>query len=162
MSKVVFAGTGHRPNKLGGYADPLPRGLARQFLEECRPDEVISGMALGWDTCIALAARDLGIPYVAAIPFEGQEHKWPEQSRRVYGAIRKGAAREIVISSAGYSAEAMQKRNEWMVDNCTLLIALWDGSDGGTANCVRYAERAGRLTINLWGRYREYVRLARR
>jgi uncharacterized phage-like protein YoqJ len=33
----------------------------------------------------------------------------------------------------------LQKRNEWMVDHCDLLIAVWDGSEGGTANCVRYA-----------------------
>lgn len=34
----------------------------------------------------------------------------------------------------------MQKRNEWMVDNCDILIAVWDKSPGGTKNCVDYAE----------------------
>jgi hypothetical protein len=28
--------------------------------------------------------------------------------------------------------------------------ALWDGSDGGTGECVQYAERVGRLWVNLW------------
>jgi uncharacterized phage-like protein YoqJ len=35
----------------------------------------------------------------------------------------------------------MQVRNEWMVDHCNDLLAVWDGSDGGTGNCVRYAQR---------------------
>ena len=34
----------------------------------------------------------------------------------------------------------MQERNEWMVNNCDVLIAVWDGTSGGTANCVKYAE----------------------
>ena len=28
--------------------------------------------------------------------------------------------------------------------------ALWDGSDGGTGACVKYAERVGRIWVNLW------------
>ncbi len=35
----------------------------------------------------------------------------------------------------------MQKRNEWMVDNCDMLVAVWDGTDGGTYNCIDYAKR---------------------
>jgi uncharacterized phage-like protein YoqJ len=34
----------------------------------------------------------------------------------------------------------MQIRNEWMVDRCDKLIAVWDGSKGGTGNCVDYAK----------------------
>ncbi len=30
-----------------------------------------------------------------------------------------------------------------MVNNCDMLIAVWDGSDGGTANCVKYAQSKG-------------------
>ena len=47
------------------------------YLERARPDAVISGMALGWDQAVARATADLGIPWVAAITFEGQESKWP-------------------------------------------------------------------------------------
>jgi len=35
-------------------------------------------------------------------------------------------------------------RSEWMVQNCDLLVAYWDGSDGGTGNCVKYAKSVGR------------------
>lgn len=40
----------------------------------------------------------------------------------------------------GYAPAKMQIRNEYMVENCDLLIAVWDKSDGGTANCVKYAK----------------------
>ena len=30
-----------------------------------------------------------------------------------------------------------------MVDNSDVLIACWNGTSGGTANCVKYAEKTG-------------------
>jgi hypothetical protein len=44
----------------------------------------------------------------------------------------------------------MQIRNEWMVDHCTHVAALWDGSPGGTGNCIRYVRKIGRPFDNLW------------
>jgi uncharacterized phage-like protein YoqJ len=41
----------------------------------------------------------------------------------------------------------MQKRNEYMVDNSDIVIAVWDGSKGGTYNCVKYAEKLGKKII---------------
>jgi len=38
----------------------------------------------------------------------------------------------------------MQKRNEYMVDNADIVIAVWDGTKGGTCNCVRYAKKLGK------------------
>ena len=43
----------------------------------------------------------------------------------------------------GYAAWKMQKRNQFMVDHSNLLIAVWDGSSGGTSNCVAYAKKIG-------------------
>ena len=36
-----------------------------------------------------------------------------------------------------------------MMDDCTVVCSLWDGSPGGTSNCVEYAERGGRQRINI-------------
>jgi uncharacterized phage-like protein YoqJ len=41
----------------------------------------------------------------------------------------------------------MQDRNIWMVDHCDALIAVWDGTSGGTANCVRYAQKVGKPIV---------------
>jgi predicted Rossmann fold nucleotide-binding protein DprA/Smf involved in DNA uptake len=148
------AATGHRPDKLGGYgpavAARLRRGATR-FLEGRRnTTEAVGGMALGWDTAWALAALDVGVPLVAALPFKGQESRWPVESQRLYHWILERAAEVVIVCPGGYSPDKMQRRNEWMVDRCDELAALWDGSAGGTANCVAYADQVGRPVVNLW------------
>ncbi len=155
MPPSILAATGHRPDKLGGYtaraADRLEQ-VALNYLRLNRPDRVISGMALGWDQAWASAAICLDLPFDAAVPFDGQERAWPAESRARYRTLLALADRVVVVCPGGYAASKMQMRNEWMVDNCTALVALWDGSPGGTANCVRYAE--GRVPVfNLYESY---------
>ena len=52
-----------------------------------------------------------------------------------------------IVSPGEYAAFKMQVRNEWMVDQLNpatdLLLAAWDGSPGGTGNCVKYATGKG-------------------
>ena len=43
-----------------------------------------------------------------------------------------------MVSNGPYTSAAMQVRNEWMADHCDVLLALWNGTPGGTANCLRY------------------------
>ena len=35
----------------------------------------------------------------------------------------------------------MQLRNIWMVDRSQYIIGVWDGTEGGTANCIEYAKK---------------------
>ncbi len=49
------------------------------------------------------------------------------------------------------SIEAYQRRNEFMVDASDALAAFFDGSPGGTANCVRYARSVGRRVVIMGG-----------
>lgn len=149
---LILAATGHRPPKLGGYGEQTFCKLvvfARTYLEAAKPDEVISGMAIGWDTAWAQAAVDLTIPFTAAVPFRGQARIWPPSTQDKYFALLKKAKHVEVISAQPNDA-AFQARNEWMVDNCHKLVALWDGTSGGTANCVAYARQVQRETENLW------------
>lgn len=149
---LIIAATGHRPNKLGGYgADAATklRAIARAHLQEKAPDSVIIGMALGWDQAVGWAAIELGIYAHAAIPFAGQEKAWPIESQAAYWALLERCASRTVVFPGGYCAYAMQLRNEWMVDRCNRLMAMWDGSPGGTANCVKYAIKRGVAIDNL-------------
>lgn len=146
---MIIAFTGHRPNKLGGYKIPNPtyNKVCQEIdkaLKELKPEKVISGMALGIDQWAAAVAYKLHIPFIAAIPFEGQEKAWPEESQKAFRLLRRLACEEVIVSEGGYSASKMQVRNEWMVDHCDLLIAVWDGTEGGTGNCVKYAESIDR------------------
>ena len=149
--------TGHRPEKIGGY-NPMNevrvalRKAMRTKLIELAPEEAVSGMALGIDQDFVSVCIDLGIPFVAAVPFLGQESEWPLESQRIYFQLLDRAIRIETICEPGYAPWKMQKRNEWMVDYIGedgRVIAVWDGSPGGTGNCVRYAEKVGRKIVRI-------------
>lgn len=146
---MIAAFTGHRPDKLGGYKLPNPTYLyvcqeLDKALRQLDPKQVITGMALGVDQWAAHIAYKLGIPFIAAVPFEGQEKAWPAPSQKAFHHLLKLACEKVIVSPGGYSSAKMQIRNEWMVDHCDILIAVWDGSKGGTGNCVQYAQSIGK------------------
>ena len=150
---MIVAGTGHRPNKLGGYTRDVRTRLlntAIKSLEHLQPTKLISGMALGWDQALARACVELNIPFIAAVPFAGQETVWPAASQREYHELCEAASDLIIVSPGGYSAAKMQIRNEWMVDHCDRVLALWDGSSGGTRNCIGYAKTVNKPISNAW------------
>ena len=151
---MTIAVTGHRPKKLWGYdmedlryiklREKLEMILIEKFKET---DQItaVSGMAIGVDTlfaeaCLALKRRGYNIRLIAAVPFTGQETKWPESSQNLYHELLAKASEIVVVSEGGYEPYKMQKRNEYMVDMSDELIAVWSGEAGGTANCIRYAQ----------------------
>lgn len=155
---MVVAGTGHRPDRLGGYADTVHRRLvtvaSRWIMEQDKPLRIISGMALGWDQALAQAAFDLRIPFDAYVPFRGQEAKWPKYAVQRYKFLLDKAKEVKYISSPGYSGLKMHLRNEAMVDACNVVLALWNGKpEGGTYSCIEYAKTKDKPIINLWDRY---------
>lgn len=156
---MIIAGTGHRPEKLGGYSPRLLPALGKLAMNELRyqkPDMVISGMALGWDTALAMAAIQLKIPLLAAIAFEGVESKWRFEDQQRFFDILTCADDIIVVTPGPYAAWKLHARNKWMVDECDLLLALWDGQHtGGTAACIQYAREVRKNhpelhIVNLW------------
>ena len=157
---MILAGTGHRPDKLGGNSSKAFYRLcqfAHQELQQQKPDEVITGMALGWDMALADACRDLSIPFTVAVPFNGQELHWSKIDQKLYWNLLAYAVKIVYTdenkrkpSPPGYAVWKFQKRNEWMVDHCNRVIALWDGTSGGTANCVNYAKKIHKPVINVW------------
>lgn len=155
---MILAVTGHRPDKLGGYGPAAQYNLllfALDYLREAAPNEVITGMALGWDLAVADAAAELAIPFTAAVPFTEQERPWtPDQQVRYRDLLRR-AARVHYPDPGPYALWKYQARNVWMVDSCDRLGALWNGTSGGTKNCVEYAARVGRPVDQLWPRWRQ-------
>lgn len=149
---MIIAFTGHRPQKLDHDYDgtsPLSMKIRGRIIKELaahgyksgKIDHTIVGMALGIDMLAAQISLDLGIPFVAAIPFVGQHLKWPLKSRERYKYLLSKAVEIVNVSGDDkYKPQYMQLRNIWMVDKCTKLFAIWDGSTGGTFNCVQYAK----------------------
>lgn len=143
---MIVAFTGHRPERLGSKQLRAENAI-RKFLEETKPDKVISGMAQGVDTLAFEHAFELGIPTIAAVPWTGHGMKWPQEHRDAYLALLEEAAEiHVICDVEDYRPWVYQKRDEWMVDNCDLLVAVWDGvKKGGTYNTIKYAERVGRV-----------------
>lgn len=152
---MIVAFTGHRPDKFiknkwdtydtcGSSVKTEIRKIL-QKLQQCYPNiEVISGMALGVDMWAAIETLSLKIPLIAAIPFKGQESVWNDRHKNQYNAILEVAKEVIIVTPGGYEVWKMQKRNQYMVDRCDLLIAIWNGDKGGTKNCVDYAIKVNR------------------
>lgn len=155
MSDVTASVTGHRPQSLGREWDhngPISTLVVESFVEAYRDFGVGSvwvGGALGVDTLAAWAAFQIGLPYYVAVPFEGQDARWPSSARARYRDMLWSAAAVVTVSPGGYNARKMQTRNEFMVNSAHFVLAWWDHSNGGTGNCVRYAHRRGVEVINL-------------
>jgi uncharacterized phage-like protein YoqJ len=141
--------TGHRPPAIGGYKTPNPiydtivYGLAEAF-NTFKPSYVLTGMSLGVDQWAAEICLNMDIPFVAVIPFEGQDKMWPPHSQSKYHWLLQKAVQKIVVSQGAFEPWKMQKRNEYLINNCHQVIAVWNGTPGGTSNCLAYAIKVGK------------------
>lgn len=172
---MIICTAGHRPDKLGGYSEATSvktLNVARQAIVELKPTKVISGMALGWDTALAVAALEASIPLIAAVPHRGFDGKWFPTSQKLYKEILEIAEEVVYVDELEgkaalpyqvanrfmkprvYSPIKMQTRNMYMVDKSDVVAALWDGSTGGTFNCLKYAEKVGRPVSNYWAHFK--------
>lgn len=166
MWKVIYIRkatcfTGHRPNKLNGYNPKDNREMLYKLrdiiidhIENKNVDTFITGMALGidmWAARIVLKLKEKypHIKLTAAIPCSKQYSKWKLQSQQEWVAIVRRCDTVHYVSDEPYTAWCMQKRNEWMVDNSNYVIAVWDGTKGGTGNCVNYAVKQGKEITKL-------------
>ena len=142
--------TGHRPGKLpdswGCRYDQLRRALREAILSAQKNgfDTFLSGMALGVDTWAAeevLALKAAGVPVrlIAARPCPGQDSRWTQADRVRY---RRNLAQADAVYTACdiYTPYCMGARNLWMVEHARRLIAVFDGTPGGTAHTIRLAE----------------------
>lgn len=143
--------TGPRPDKLGWeyhMSGPYSQALIWRFkliLGHYKPVLGISGGALGVDLIFAFACLEMGIKVLLAIPFEGHGDTWAQESVAYYKLIAENPLTTTYVVTAGpYANWKYQVRNEWMVDKLKTgdyATVVWDGSPGGTANCVKYLEQ---------------------
>lgn len=54
------------------------------------------------------------------------------------------------IYTQEYKPYLMQARNKYMVDYVDILIGVWNGSRGGTANCIEYADKIGKPVLIIY------------
>lgn len=141
MNKIetIVAITGHRPGKLKGVNMRLLREKLANAIVNLEPTTMISGMALGSDMLWAELAIDYKIPLIAALPCYDQDKYWSAVDKYRYYQILENEQLVTTkyVSKCEYDNTCMQRRNEWMVMNSNILIACWNGSAGGTGNCMK-------------------------
>ena len=149
--------TGYRPAKLPfGYDEECP--LALDFRKRLRETieililqgyrHFISGGAQGMDIMAAETVLDLQKRYPdvtleMAIPFEGQAGRWPESYRARWRRCVESAD-VVTVLSHEYTKSCLFARNRYLVTQADLLLACYDGKEGGTKHTVEYAQCSGR------------------
>lgn len=105
-------------------------------------DTFLIGMAIGFDTlCFQILEKireQKNIKIIACIPCEEQDKKFNKEQKAEYARLIKSADGKVLISKE-YNQRCMQKRNEFLVNNSSLLVAYLNRDFGGTAKTVNYA-----------------------
>lgn len=154
--------TGHRPGKLPWKYDEsdsrclsLKRRIAdaaeAAYAEGFR--HFLCGMAMGCDLyfceCVlALRQRFPDVTVEAVIPCPTQSDAWPPDQRKRYAGLVAACDLETLVSAC-YTPSCMLRRDRYMVDRSSLLIAAFDGTPGGTRYTVEYAMRQGLAIVDL-------------
>lgn len=139
--------TGHRPEKLHKPEEQIKKDLEAAILQAVDDGFVtfISGMARGVDIWAAemvlrLRVSNPAIHLVAASPYRGFESRWSADWQERYNSILQQADLVRFICPS-YSPDCFQRRNEWMVDRSSRVIAVFNGESGCTRNTIEYAHK---------------------
>lgn len=148
--------TGHRQLPWGDREeDPrcvrlrqdIRSALERAYAQGYR--RFICGMARGCDLLFceevqALRDREEGVAVEAAVPCEGQTEHWPAAERERYERLLGLCDFETVVQRT-YDRDCMLRRDRYMVDRSSLVIAAYDGVSqrGGTFYTAAYALKQG-------------------
>ncbi len=154
--------TGHRPEKLPWGADErderciklkqeLACHLEGLYLAGCR--RFLCGMARGCDLYFAEAVLELreahgDVILEAALPCDTQADNWRESEQRRYEHLL-AESDEVTFVAHRYSPGCMQRRNRYMVDSSDILLAVFNGTGGGTMQTILYAKRRGLQVLTI-------------
>ncbi len=137
--------TGHREHKLHRSEDEIRKDLEEAIRLAIKGGftTFITGMATGVDIWAGEIVLELKCQYpelklIAAVPFEGFEKSWDAGWQKRYHALLERADLVQYICNH-YANYAFQKRNEWMVNRSSRVIAVFNGEAGGTRNTIQYA-----------------------
>jgi hypothetical protein len=149
MLKIAI--TGHR-NLLNKREVRENIALSLQYFQKIDTDlQAISALAVGADTIFAQEANKLKIPVRYVLPFElkvYEEDFLDAQLTVLQDLLAKNNNQYEVVSSLKDTKpetknEAYFAVGKRLVDECDILVAVWDGQDaqgkGGTGDVVAYA-----------------------
>ncbi len=148
--------TGHRHEKLQVNEETVKVNL-RSAIKQAIQDGYITfivGMCRGidlWAGEIVLEEKQSNpkLYLTAAIPHPNFESNGNDKDKVLYFKILENADDVNIISNTYYKS-CYQKRNVWMVDRSSRLIAAYNGEKGGTKNTIDYAKKQDIDIINIF------------
>ena len=113
----------------------------------------LCGMARGadfyfCDAVLELRERRSGVTLEAVIPCEEQAARWSERERERWFSLVERCDGETMLQHH-YDKGCMLRRNRYLVDHSSMLIAVYDGMLGGTMYTLSYAMKQGLETVIL-------------
>lgn len=157
LNSTTACFSGHRSQKLPwGFNENDERCLKMKSALRCEIVKAInrgyktfiSGMAVGFDTICAEIVLELKKEYpfvklIGALPCRTQDSKWRENDRLRYRKLLTMLDGVRCIYDEYTGSECALERNRYMVNNSSLLIALFGGAVGGTKYTIDYAKAQG-------------------
>lgn len=148
--------SGHRPEKLpdgGDMSSPAVRAVISIVYSEIEKriadgaNVFITGMSRGvdlWAGEITAEMKCSGKPIklVAAMPYRGFTDSFTGREKWAAGFIMSNADAVYNICET-YERDCMKKRNQFMVDHSSALIAVCKDSRSGTGQTIRMAQKKG-------------------
>lgn len=153
--------TGHRPQRLGLPNDELDvrwkeigKWISNQIADA---SDVYCGMANGSDILLRLNAGTIK-EYLKSLPPELRKHRQLKlhcvlpcknynSSHKYYRKIKNDADEWIELSDKFYKG-CDNVRDQYMVEHCDILLAIWDGNkSGGVWSTICKAKKAGKEIV---------------
>lgn len=148
---ITVSFTGHRTYR-HECDDALTAAVERLYGEGYRT--FMTGMAVGFDLAagecvLSLRERLCGLRLVCVVPFRGMENRFSQADRERFGRLMQEADAAVTLADE-YTPEVYRRRNDYLVDNASAVLAYFDGRAGGTAYTVARAKRDGLRVENLY------------
>jgi len=161
-NKKVCSFTGYRPEKFvfKSETDDRCTNLKFRLCSEIEKlifkgyTEFITGMARGVDIWAAEMVLHLSrsfypnINLYAAVPYPKQSESWYNWEKDRYNEVLN-LCKGVFIIEEYYTPKSMRKRNAFLVNHATSMIAVYDGKSGGTASTLNMANKKNIEIINI-------------
>ena len=145
---TIIGITGHR--KMDHDYEKVKK-LVTEKLVQYNANCIVLGMALGFDMLVAEACMNLGMPFVAAIPCQGQTSAWSKIEKERYSKILDKAWKTKIITSGTFAIWKLFERNKWIISRSNMILCYWDGKEkGGTFSTIKAAKAKNMPTENIY------------
>jgi uncharacterized phage-like protein YoqJ len=149
---MILGTSGHR--SLGEASFPKSSFNAiydktKSIIQELKPSRILTGFAIGYDLMVADLCVEMQIPFIACLPFNGQEAYWSVYDRKHYNDLLAKADKIEVINRGSFASWKYQARNVWIVDNSDKMLVCYSGVASGTKNCYDYAVKKNKEIIRI-------------